>query len=74
MQHLFLYYANYFMKRHVGRPKVAKSRAKAPGISVRLTPDERAVIDKAILVSGLKTSDFARKALLQAATGGIGKL
>lgn len=62
------------MKKPVGRPKVPKNRAKSPGISVRLTPDERALIDKAISASGLKTSEFARKALLQAANGGIGKL
>jgi len=70
LQHLFLYYAKYFMKKSVGRPKVPKNRAKSPGISVRLTPDERVLIEKAVKASGLSQSEFARKALLSATTDG----
>ena len=55
------------MKKHVGRPKVPKNRAKSPGISVRLVPNERKTIDRAIAASGLSQSDWARKALLSAA-------
>jgi uncharacterized protein (DUF1778 family) len=59
------------MKKRAGRPKVPKNKAKSPGISVRLVPNERKAIDKAIAASGLSQSDWARKALLSAA--GIGK-
>jgi uncharacterized protein (DUF1778 family) len=52
------------MQKSVGRPKVPKNKAKSPGISVRLSPSERATIDKAIAKSGLSQSDFARKSLL----------
>jgi uncharacterized protein (DUF1778 family) len=55
------------MKKHAGRPKVAKTRAKVPGISVRLAQDERKLIDRAIEASGLSQSKWARKALLSAA-------
>ena len=58
------------MKKHVGRPKTAKNKAKIPGISVRLAQDERKLIDRAIQISGLSQSDWARKALLSAAGGG----
>ncbi|HLZ15443.1 MAG TPA: hypothetical protein VKQ08_00285 [Cyclobacteriaceae bacterium] len=58
------------MKKSVGRPKVPKTRAKAPGISVRLTQDERKLIDRAIESSGLSRSQWARSALLWAADGG----
>ena len=55
------------MKKHVGRPKVPKTKAKTPGISVRLAQDERKLIDRAIEASGLSQSQWARKALLYAA-------
>jgi uncharacterized protein (DUF1778 family) len=57
------------MKKSVGRPKVPKTRAKVPGISVRLAQDERKLIDRAIEGSGLSQSQWARKALLWAAGG-----
>jgi hypothetical protein len=66
-----LYYINYFMTKKAGRPKVAKDKARSPGISVRLTPDERKPIDAAIKDSGLSQSNWARKSLIYVATGGI---
>jgi len=60
-----------FMKKKPGRPKVPKDMAKSPGISVRLTADERTTIDKAITISGLSQSEFARKSLLYVAEHGI---
>jgi hypothetical protein len=59
------------MSRKAGRPKVAKSKAKAPGISIRLTPDERKQIDSAIKLSGLSQSNWARKSLIFISTNGI---
>jgi len=56
-------------KNKVGRPKLAKNKVFAPGISLRLVLDERKVIDKAIAASGLTQSEWARKALLTAAAG-----
>jgi hypothetical protein len=66
-----VYYINYFMTKKAGRPKVAKSKARSPGISVRLTPDERKPIDAAIKLSGLTQSDWARKSLNYVAISGI---
>ena len=51
----------------VGRPKLAKNKVFAPGISIRLVLDERKAIDRAIAASGLTQSEWARKALLSAA-------
>lgn len=59
------------MTKKAGRPKVAKSKARSPGLSVRLTPDERKPIDVAIKQSGLTQSDWARKSLLHVAVNGI---
>ena len=50
----------------MGRPKVPKIKALAPGISVRLTPSERQAVDAAIARSGLTQSEWARKVLLSA--------
>jgi hypothetical protein len=61
----------FFMTKKAGRPKVAKSKARAPGISVRLTQAERRPIDAAIKASGLTQSNWARKSLLHVATSGI---
>ena len=55
------------MKLDVGRPKVPKTKAKAPGISVRLTQDERKLIDRAIQLTGMSQSDWVRRILLSAA-------
>jgi uncharacterized protein (DUF1778 family) len=59
------------MKKRVGRPNVPKNRLYSPGISLRLAPNERKAIDKAIAASGLSQSDYARKALLYVAENGI---
>jgi len=53
--------------KKAGRPKVPKTKAFAPGISVRLTPDDRKTIDAGIKHSGLSQSDWARKSLLYVA-------
>lgn len=55
-----------------GRPKVPKNKAFAPGVSVRLTTDDRKTIDGAIKQSGLSQSEWARRALLYIAEHGIG--
>jgi hypothetical protein len=52
------------MTKKAGRPKKSKEESRVPGISVRLTKDERKPIDAAIKRSGLKQSDWARKGLL----------
>ncbi len=54
-----------------GRPKKALEDSKVPGISVRLTKAERQIIDAAIERSGLKQSDWARKALTHVASNDI---
>jgi len=59
------------MKKRVGRPKVPKREAKAPGISVRLPENERKIIVAAVKQSGLSQSDWARKSLLYVAASGI---
>jgi hypothetical protein len=60
-----------FMAAKAGRPRVDKAKARSPGISVRLTSDERKPIDSAIKTSGLTQSDWARKALLHVALNDI---
>ena len=54
-----------------GRPKTPKTKARAPGLSVRLTPEERKAIEAAIQRSGLSQSEWARKGLLYVASNGI---
>ena len=56
-----------FMKKDVGRPRVPKATAKAPGISIRLSQDERKLIDRAIQLTGMSQSDWVRRILLSAA-------
>jgi len=46
-------------------------KARAPGISARLTIAENKVIEKAVKDSGLSKSDWARKSLLYIASNGI---
>jgi len=57
------------MSMKPGRPKKAQDKARAPGISFRLTSDEAKPINEAISISGLKRSDCARKALIYVAAG-----
>jgi hypothetical protein len=59
------------MQKKAGRPKVPIDKARSPGISVRLTPEERKPIDAAIKASGLTQSNWARKSLLYIAEHGI---
>jgi len=60
------------MGNKVGRPKTPKYRARAPGISVRLTPEEAKVIGDAVAKCGIKNkSDWARKCLLYVVSNGI---
>jgi hypothetical protein len=55
-----------------GRPKTPLESARAPGISVRLTPDEAKIINGAVSRSGIKRkSDWARKSLLYVAQNDI---
>jgi hypothetical protein len=57
--------------KKAGRPKVPKNKAFVPGVSVRLTVDDRKAIDKAIQQSGLSQSEWARKSLLYVAERSI---
>ena len=59
------------MNKRLGRPKTPKHKAKAPGISVRLSPEERQIIQAAINASNLSQSEWARKGLLYIAKNGI---
>ena len=58
------------MSTKMGRPKVPKIKALAPGISVRISPVERKAVDAAIKRSGLSQSKWVRKVLLSAAGDG----
>ena len=55
----------------VGRPKKPSSDSRAPGISVRLTPNEELAIRDAVRRSGLTKSEWARKSLLHVANNDI---
>lgn len=59
------------MTQKAGRPRKLPEHSKAPGLSVRLTKAEKDVIDSAVRASGLKQSDWCRKALTHVATNGI---
>jgi hypothetical protein len=50
-----------------GRPKVPIKKARSIFISTRLSSDESSDIEKGIRKSGIKKSDWIRKALLDAA-------
>lgn len=58
-------------KKRMGRPRKPKKETRAPGISVRFTPDERKPIDEAVRASGMNQSDWARRSLLYVATNKI---
>lgn len=55
----------------VGRPKKPKDQSLTPGISARLNPEERKIIDSAIQKSGMKQSVWVRKALMHVAQNDI---
>ncbi len=59
------------MTLKAGRPRKLPEHSKAPGLSVRLTKDEKDVIDSAVKGSGLKQSDWCRKSLLYIVHNGI---
>ena len=54
--------------KKMGRPRKPKNETRAPGISVRFTPEERKPIDEAVKASGMSQSDWARRSLLYVAT------
>ncbi len=51
----------------VGRPKSPKDQSLTPGMSARLTLSKRQIVEAAIRQSGLRQSDWLRKALLHVA-------
>jgi uncharacterized protein (DUF1778 family) len=55
----------------VGRPKKPEDQSLAPGISARFTPEERELVDRAVEKSGLRQSQWVRKALLHVASNDI---
>jgi uncharacterized protein (DUF1778 family) len=60
------------MVNKVGRPPVPKDKALAPGISIRLNPEETQAINEAATRSGIRSrSEWARKALIYVAQNGI---
>jgi hypothetical protein len=58
-------------KKRVGRPNVPKIKTFAPGVSIRLVPADRKVIDDAVRKSGLRLSEWARKSLMHVASNDI---
>jgi hypothetical protein len=56
------------MKNKMGRPALPKGEAKGEVFSVRVAANEAAKIGLAIRKSGLKKPEWARQALIQAAT------
>ena len=59
------------MSPKMGRPKVPKAEKRDIFVVTRVSPEENKIIEKAIAVSGLKQSEWARKALLYAAERNI---
>jgi len=56
------------MTRPVGRPRVSKKLSKAALLSVRVTKDERKLLELAAEKSGVNLSEWARGALLEKAS------
>jgi len=54
-----------------GRPKMPEGKTRAPGVSLRLTPDEAQIVNDAVTRSGISKSEFCRKALIYVAKNGI---
>lgn len=52
--------------RGPGRPPLPEGTRKAAIFSIRLSPDERVLVDVAAAAFGLKASDWARKVLMDA--------
>ena len=55
-------------KRGRGRPKMAPGEAKTFIFSIRVSLDERALIEKKAEADGMSSSDWAREVILAAAT------
>ena len=55
------------MTKKLGRPKLAKGKAKAQFINLRFSPDEARQIDSAAERANLKRAKWARETLLSAA-------
>lgn len=53
-------------KRKRGRPKLAPDELKKTIFSIRLSPEERAAIEGAAKLIGVRASDWARSVLLEA--------
>jgi hypothetical protein len=58
-------------KRKAGRPRKPSGTAKTDTITVKLSADDKAKVDKAVKVSGLGRSTWARKCLLYVAEKNI---
>ncbi len=56
-------------KRGPGRPRLPRGEAKGAVLSVRLTSAERAAVDRAAEAAGYAPSEWARAALIRAASG-----
>lgn len=55
----------------MGRPQKPKDKSLTPGISVRLVHSERKIVDTAIQKSGMRQSEWTRKALIYVALNNI---
>lgn len=66
-QHIFSFYAKYFMKSKMGRPKVPKAKLRGIIVNARLSPEEHRKIEAAISKACESKSDWVRKALLACA-------
>ena len=56
------------MKTKMGRPKLPKGTSNSVLFAIRIAANEADRINQAIKKSGLKKPDWARNALIQAAT------
>jgi mobilization protein NikA len=52
----------------IGRPPIPKKERKATLLSIRLKPDERRTVERAAKRAGAGLSEWAREALLTAAS------
>jgi hypothetical protein len=57
-------------RRGRGRPSLPKAERKGAIFSVRLSPEERAQVERAAQALGLKAAAWGREVLLEAATRG----
>ena len=57
-------------KKKAGRPKKSDSERRDTDVRIRMTPNERKVIEAAAKALGFETSTWARAVLLRAARDG----